>query len=185
MRLNTAIPFDRDKFRNLILYVAEQSRDDLKFGATKLNKILYFADFEAYGLWGQPITGATYVRLDRGPVPREILPVLREMEGEGAIRRFESTYFHHLQKRVEPLEQADTTVFAIRELDLVDRVISELAHLNASDVSALSHLDEGWRLADDRDTIPYSAVYISSLSAVSRRGDAAVGKAWSHGDTAG
>jgi len=157
---------NKDKFKNLVLYVAEQSRDDLKFGATKLNKILYFSDFEAYGLWGHPITGATYMRLDRGPAPREILPLLREMEDSGMIRRSERTYFHHTQKLVEPTVEADTAVFETRELDLVDRIIGELSHLNANDVSALSHLDEGWRLAEDRGVIPYSSVYISSLSAV-------------------
>lgn len=158
--------FNKDKFRNLILYIAEQSRDDVKFGATKLNKILYFADFESYGLWGRAITGSTYVRLDRGPVPKEILPVLREMEDSGLIRRTERTYFHHTQKVVEPLEPATLAVFEARELDLVDKVMAELRQFNADEVSALSHLDDGWRLAEDREVIPYSSVYISSLSAV-------------------
>ena len=158
--------FNKDKFRNLILYIAEQSRDDVKVGATKLNKILYFADFESYGLWGRAITGSTYVRLDRGPVPKEILPVLREMEDSGLIRRTERTYFHHTQKVVEPLEPATLAVFEARELDLVDKVMAELRQFNADEVSALSHLDDGWRLAEDREVIPYSSVYISSLSAV-------------------
>ena len=162
----SAMAFNKDKFRNLILYIAEQSRDDVKFGATKLNKILYFADFESYGLWGRAITGSTYVRLDRGPVPKEILPVLREMEDSGLIRRTERTYFHHTQKVVEPLEPATLAVFEARELDLVDKVMAELRQFNADEVSALSHLDDGWRLAEDREVIPYSSVYISSLSAV-------------------
>lgn len=156
--------FNREKFRNLILYIADRSRDDRKFGATKLNKILYFSDFEAYGLWGEAITGATYMRLDRGPVPREILPVLHEMEAEGEVRRFERKYFHHTQKCVEALQEPDTALFGVHELDLVDKVMHELRYLNADEVSALSHLDKGWRIAEDRDVIPYSSVYISSLS---------------------
>ena len=40
----------------LILYVAEKCQDDPKFGATKLNKILWWADFLAYAQHGTPIT---------------------------------------------------------------------------------------------------------------------------------
>ena len=34
-----------DKFRELILYIAQESEGDPNFGATKLNKILFFCDF--------------------------------------------------------------------------------------------------------------------------------------------
>ena len=40
--------FNEGKFRELILYVARRSEDDKYFGAVKLNKILYFSDFNAY-----------------------------------------------------------------------------------------------------------------------------------------
>lgn len=155
--------FNKEKFQNLILYIARASKADPKFGATKLNKILYFSDFEAYGLWGKSITGATYIRLDRGPVPKPILPTLRELEDTQKIRREERKYFHHTQKRVEAITEPNLVSFDPREIELVDRVMGELRILNASDVSALSHLDEGWRLAQDREVIPYSSVYISSL----------------------
>src|SRR5690606_24360644 len=124
-----------------------------KFGATKLNKILYFSDFEAYGLWGRSITGATYIRLDRGPAPREILPTLLEMEDAGEIYREARTYFHLTQNVVVPLIDADLDVFEPRELELVDSVIRELRHLDPNHVSVLSHLDAGWRDARNREVI--------------------------------
>src|SRR5690606_1636943 len=93
--------FDRRRFKELILYVADRSRDDRRFGATKLNKILYFADFKAFLILGASITGSTYVRLDRGPVPQEILPILREMEDAGDISRTERQYFNYTQKVVQ------------------------------------------------------------------------------------
>jgi hypothetical protein len=155
------IEFNREKFRQLVLYIAAASEDDPRFGATKLNKVLYFSDFEAFGLFGTPITGATYQKLDHGPAPREILPVLREMEAEGSIRREEHRYFHLLQKRVVPEERPDTTVFGAHEIELVDAVLIELRDLDASQVSALSHLDVGWRLAKPGEAIPYATAYIS------------------------
>jgi len=156
------IQFHGEKFRQLILFVAQESEDDPKFGATKLNKILYFSDFKAFGILGEPITGATYQRLERGPAPREMLPMLREMEAEGSIRREERRYFNLLQKRVLPEARPDLSVFSGDELELVRNVIRELRHLNALDVSALSHLEVGWQIADPGAVIPYAMVYISA-----------------------
>jgi hypothetical protein len=39
---------DDEKLRELILYVSTLSKDDDNFGATKLNKLLFYADFLAY-----------------------------------------------------------------------------------------------------------------------------------------
>ncbi len=47
-----AIPENEKKFAELILYVSQKSTFDSTFGSTKLNKILYFSDFLAYGKLG-------------------------------------------------------------------------------------------------------------------------------------
>jgi len=162
------VPLDRGRLRELILYIAERSEADPRFGATKLNKILYFCDFKAFGLLGRSITGATYIRLDRGPVPSEIVPVLREMEAEGEIAREEHQYFNYLHKRVVPRRTSDIADALLpEERAIVDNVIEEL-RLNASDVSALSHLEAGWQMAGDREEIPYETVYISDRQPTAR-----------------
>ena len=56
--------FDREKFKQLVHYVIWNGKRDW-FGATKLNKVLWFADARAYVLTGRPITGATYIREER------------------------------------------------------------------------------------------------------------------------
>jgi len=61
--------FHKDKLAELIVFFAEESKDDIQFGSVKLNKLLFLADFWAYGHLGQSITGATYVRQDHGPTP--------------------------------------------------------------------------------------------------------------------
>ena len=142
--------------------MAEESGDDPRFGATKLNKILYFSDFKAFGMLGESITGATYQRLDRGPAPRELLPALRSMEAEGELERFERHYFNRPQKVIRPLRKSEASkVLDPAELAIVDAVLVDLRELNASQVSVLSHLEAGWRLARDREEIPYETVYIA------------------------
>ncbi|MBM4416381.1 MAG: DUF4065 domain-containing protein [Chloroflexi bacterium] len=104
--------FDRSRFKEVLLYIAQSSENDPRFGATKLNKILYFSDFKAFATLGDFITGATYQRLDRGPAPHE------------------------------------------------------LRLLNASQVSALSHLEiGGGQLTGDREDIPYETAHFSDREA--------------------
>ena len=67
------IEFDSAKFRELILHISGHSESDPGFGATKLNKLLFYIDFDSYRLLGTPITGATYRHLDEGPAPRQLL----------------------------------------------------------------------------------------------------------------
>jgi len=62
-----------------VLYLARQSSEDPGFGAVKLNKLLFFADFEAFRLLGSSITGATYEKEEYGPVAREFLPMQDEL----------------------------------------------------------------------------------------------------------
>ncbi len=52
------------KLRELIIHVATLSGMDEPFGATKLNKILFNADFEAYRQWGKSISGQEYFALE-------------------------------------------------------------------------------------------------------------------------
>ncbi|MFZ3235603.1 MAG: hypothetical protein WA184_09560, partial [Stellaceae bacterium] len=48
-------------------------------GLIKLNKILWKADFDAYAARNIPVTGRAYQRLELGPAPREMRPLLNEM----------------------------------------------------------------------------------------------------------
>ncbi|MSQ35973.1 MAG: DUF4065 domain-containing protein [Dehalococcoidia bacterium] len=128
---------------------------------TKLNKELYFSDFHAFGLFGAPITGATYQRLDYGPAPREVLATLRELEDAGDVAVEERAYFHLKQRRVRALRRADPGLFTGSEIEIVRGVLDELRYLNAAQVSALSHLEVGWQIARNREPIPYETVYLS------------------------
>ena len=161
--------FDRQKFAELMLYIADRSSEDPRFGATKLNKILYFSDFKAFGMHGESITGATYRRLDRGPAPLELLETLSVMEREGEIERVDRQYFNYQQKVIKSLRQPQIRdLLTDDEVAIVDQVIEELRVLNASEVSALSHLEAGWQLAEDREVIPYESAYISDRGPTSR-----------------
>src|SRR5438132_3760247 len=83
---------DRLKLGELVLYVAQKLAADPMLGATPLDEVLYFSDFAAFAMLGAPITGATYVRADQGPVARELPQVQRDLETRDEAETVESSY---------------------------------------------------------------------------------------------
>lgn len=151
---------DDTKLRELILYLSSESRSDRAFGATKLNKLLFFCDFTAFDAWGKSITGHRYQKLPYGPAPIAILPVLRRMEQERCCQLVERTYCGRQQRVVVALRDADVDVFDPHELQLVQDVLSEYRSSNGRQVSDLSHDFVGWQMAELNEEIPYETVYM-------------------------
>ena len=58
-----------------------------KLGATKLNKVLWYADVIFYRLHGRTITGEeAYEKRQFGPVPKNINGILRTLQSAGKIK---------------------------------------------------------------------------------------------------
>jgi hypothetical protein len=155
------LEFQANKFKELILYIAQKCIDDPTFGATKLNKILYFADFYAYGDTGVPITGATYFKLPRGPAPRQLVPMREELKQSGDICVTNVQYHRYPQERIVITREANLDLFAAQEIALVDDIIQKLWGINAANISDYTHRLAGWRIAEDNSEIPYESVFIS------------------------
>lgn len=149
-----------DRLAELILHIATACEDDPNFGATKLNKILWWADFLSYARHGQPITGVEYQRLKNGPAPKRLLPVRARLVQAGDIVLQERTVFKRTQKRIVPLRKTNYALFTAEQIALVDEVISDLWSDNATTVSEDSH-GKAWEIATDKQSIPYEAIFLS------------------------
>jgi hypothetical protein len=150
------------KFRELLLYVAKRSESDPDFGDTKLHKILFFAEFLAYGRTGKAITWQPFQKLEWGPAAKRLLPVRRKMEAAKEAATAERDHYGYVQRRMVALREPDLTEFSGPEIAIVDEVIEDLRGKNARDVSDLSHLFPGWQVARVGVEIPYEAVFLSS-----------------------
>ena len=166
------VHFDENKFTEMVLYVAERLRNDRTGGATKLNKVLYFADFAHTRKYGRPISGATYQRLEHGPAPRRLKPVRSRLLAEGAAKVVVEDFLGHDVHRLVPLRAPDLSVFTDHELATVDGVLDDLRDLTGRQVSDLSHDEPGWKFAGDGESIPYEmafAAYQQVSTPVSRK----------------
>lgn len=155
---------DMGKLKELILYIAEVSQKDQRFGAVKLNKILFWADFEAYRRLGNSITGAEYQHLPEGPAPRQLLPARRQLEEDGSLEMTERPFHSYVQTVPQVKRTPNLRLFTPEEILIVDEVVEMLRSYTGADVSEISHREWGWRLTNDGETIEYRTAWLSPMA---------------------
>jgi len=165
----------------MIVYVAQRSNEDEKFGAIKLNKILYYADFIAHRRLGRSISGAEYQHLDEGPAPRRLRPVREALTRDGSITLFEQEYFGRIQQRIKAERPAKLDLFSLAELAIIDEVLAALGPLNGKEASERSHKEPGWLLTNDRQTILYRTAWLSPEPLTEEQVDTGIEIARRHG----
>ena len=154
--------FNPRKFAEMVLYIARTSEKDPHFGAVKLNKILYYADFNAYRRLGHSITGAEYQKLNEGPAPREMVSMRKTMLDSQSAVIESRPFFNTVQQRIIAVKDPDVSVFSIKEMEIIDETISVLWNMSARQASELSHTEIGWKVARPGETIPYPTAWLSS-----------------------
>ena len=157
------VEYNEPKFRELLILVSGRLLGDRAGGATKLNKVLFFADFAHVRRTGTPITGANYQKLRHGPAPRRLKPVRDALVAAGAVRIDREEFLGYEIHRVVPMRAPDLSVFTTEELETVEKVLADLEGLNARQVTELSHEEAGWRLVEDGEAIPYEAALVGAL----------------------
>lgn len=163
--MSTSFIYDQDhdvKFKELVLYVSQKCANDRTFGATKLNKILFYADFLAYANLGKSITNFDYQKLPYGPAPRRLIPIQNEMirSGELAMQPV-SLWSGNTQKRLVGLRTPNLSVFTGEEIAQIDGVIEAFENARAETVSELSHSLVGWKVVEQGESIPYNTIFVS------------------------
>jgi hypothetical protein len=157
------VEFDKEKFKRLVHYVVWRTTKRAGFGATKLNRVLWFAEARAYMLHGKPIAGATYIREKNGPVPRAMMPIRDELVREGKITikndRFHNRHITYFESRVRP----NMDGFSEEELKIVDWWITHIDEDHtAATISEQSH-DYAWEIAKMGEVVPYQAAFAERI----------------------
>jgi len=154
--------FNSQKLAELILYISKCCVDSPTFGATLLNKILFYSDFLHYGHFGMPITGVTYVHMAKGPAPypRQFLSVRDRLEMNQRLEIEERPAGRWIQKRPIAKDEPDMSLFSDSEKLIIDDVIDALSCHTAGFVSDYTHGKVPWLLTKEGEEIPYYTVFI-------------------------
>ena len=76
---------DSEKYKAAVHYIIASCDDPIKLGSIKLNKILFYSDSDMFFNTGKSITNDEYIKRQFGPVPKNILEILKELEDEKKI----------------------------------------------------------------------------------------------------
>lgn len=154
-----------EKLKALVHFIVHECRDDPgRLGAIRLNKALWFTDMWAYQETGRPVTGARYVKRKMGPVPKAILPALRELVNEGKIEIRDRVNYYEAQKYVSLMEP-DVRPFSESDLEDTRFAVGFVCDNTTSDISSMTH-DEVWRAAMEGEVIPLCATLATGQGVV-------------------
>ena len=108
---------------------------------TKMNKLLFYADFIHYKKHGYGITGITYRALPFGPVPEQWGALYNSLPG---IDMEEFVYPSGQSGiKLEVAENGDN-ILTESELNTIEKVCTLFSNMSAGEISRASHLEKGW-----------------------------------------
>ena len=154
--------FDPKKFQELILHILCSRERRGQFRRNKLEVILYYTDFEAYRLLGEPVTGAEYYKRKQYPAARELSTALRAMREDQSIRVLRDPSRSEAKQLIYARREADLSIFSLEELKIADKAIARLSEMGEELVCMLSRGETGWVAARPGETIPYQTAWIST-----------------------
>jgi len=162
LTLKVSLHGEQARVRELILYVSKSCQTARYFGAVKLNKILWKADFDSFAARQLPITGREYRRRYFGPALLEMLPIHKDMLREGLIEIEQRSYGNgFIEKRTVALVEPNLDkYFTATDMSFVDRSIRHYWELTGTEASDESH-GAAWRTRRDNDPMPYDLALFS------------------------
>jgi len=126
---------------------------------TKMNKLLFYADFLHFRSFGQSISGTRYRAVPYGPVPERFGTLFEELAKEEVIDiHYEEMEDGKLREELHPRTSRSEQegIFSERELQCLSLVADSFARLPPSRIVEVSHRELAWtENQKERQLIPY------------------------------
>lgn len=133
-----------EKFTEMVVYFSEQ----IKPYKTKMNKLLFYADFLMFKQSCFSISGVRYNAIDMGPVPHNFQSVFEYLANEDEIDIF-YTEFANGGFGEQFVARADrpfnSSLFTEIELDVLKKIVTTFKTTSTNDIIELSHLEKAWK----------------------------------------
>jgi len=142
---------DINKLFNAIKFMC-MKRGEVK---TKLNKLLFYADFLHFKEHGKSITGAKYARLPYGPVIDNYEFFLGVMIHKQHLSVEEKMFGNYPGDLYIPKENPAIDVFEAEEIQTLAKVKSYFEDFSATMIKDRAHQEKGYRETEDYKPISY------------------------------
>ena len=137
---NGFAPLSLERLRNLLLYFIHECGDVFN---TKMNKLLFYADFYHYRQHGQAISGLSYRAIKYGPVP---------VHWDRAYSLFDDVRQEIVEfdtgitgTKLVSVSQPDLSLFSESEKDTLRKIAETFSQTTAKEISLVSHDEEAWK----------------------------------------
>lgn len=141
---------DSQKLFNTILFFSVGGQ--LK---TKLNKLLFYADFKHFKEYSVSITGARYVHLQYGPVPDDYDYYFAELLREHYLDVEEEILGNYTGFKCVARVEPDLGTFDQSERDVLEQVISYFQKFGSAEIMKFSHEEAAYASTMEGETISY------------------------------
>jgi putative zinc finger/helix-turn-helix YgiT family protein len=141
---------DSQKLFNTILFFSVGGQ--LK---TKLNKLLFYADFKHFKEYSVSITGARYVHLQYGPVPDDYDYYFAELLREHYLDVEEEILGNYTGFKCVARVEPDLGTFDQSERDVLEQVISYFRKFGSAEIMKFSHEEAAYASTMEGETISY------------------------------
>lgn len=129
---------------------------------TKMNKLLFYADFLCFCRCAHGITGLRYLAMQYGPVPDnwgKIYDAIPDVDMNEFVFPDMTTGI-----RLESDTEPDMDIFEENEIQVLRDVAQRFRNVNAGEISNISHKEKGWmENKSDKGYIDYSYAFELSI----------------------
>ncbi len=147
---------DLAKLFNAILYFCKGGV--LK---TKLNKLLFYADFKHFKDYTVSITGARYAHIPFGPAPDKYSLCFAALLENGALKVEEEIFGDFIGEKFNSVKESDLYLFCDSELKILATVKEYFKDFTAKRITDFSHDEKAYKETASGDIISYE--YASDL----------------------
>ena len=142
--------FDLAKLFNAVLYFCKSGV--LK---TKLNKLLFYADFKHFKDYAVSITGARYAHIPFGPAPDKYALYFATLIENGAIKVEEDVIGDFIGEKFISIKEPDLSLFSDGELKILATVKEHFKDFTAKKITDFSHDEKTYKETAPGDIISY------------------------------
>ncbi len=148
-----------EKFTEMVVYFSEKVQPF----KTKMNKLLFYADFLMFKQSCFSISGVRYKAIDMGPVPNNFQSIFEYLANKDEVdictTEFPQGYTGE-QFKARKDRPFKAQLFSEAELEVLEKVSTVFKPTSTNDIIKLSHLEEAWKKNEkDKSVISYEYAF--------------------------
>jgi putative zinc finger/helix-turn-helix YgiT family protein len=148
-----------EKFTEMVVYFSEK----LSPFKTKMNKLLFYADFLSFKQSCFSISGIRYKAIDLGPVPTNFQSIFEYLANKQEIDILTTEFpkgYTGEQFKARMDRKFKSNLFSVCELETLEKVANELKNTSTTNLVELSHLEEAWKNNEkEKNVISYEYAF--------------------------